>query len=165
MEKQAGVSGGSFRLLGIVPRIAAIVSARIITPYDSIVTSKLFPMQVLAVIVIGVSAATIGIIEDNDFLELVRDTDRLVGDAKDLQDLINQSLGAAGWLIALGFGVLVGEVVAIILTILIFSQSLKLVLQIIVRGILHLLLNNSSKHNTVFLATGHTIQCCSGNLL
>ena len=138
MEKEGGVAGGFFRLLGIVPRIATIVSARIITPYDSIVTSKLFPMQVLAVIVIGVSAATIGIIVNNTILDDVRDfdRDRLTDDGKDLQDLTNQSLGAAGWLIALGVGVLIGDIIAIILYTIVNIQPLKLIIQTIVSGIL-----------------------------
>lgn len=94
-------------------------------------------MQVLAVILIGVSAATIGIIKDNWILELVRDADRdhLSSDGKAFQDLINRSLVAAGCLIALSVGVLIGDVVVITLTI-VNIQSLKLLIQIHVSGTL-----------------------------
>lgn len=87
-------------------------------------------------ILIAVSAGTIGIINNNDILDGVRDADRedLPSAGKDLYDLINRSLAAAGWLIVLGVGVIVGEVVAIILTILNF-ESLRLVVQIIVSDI------------------------------
>ena len=94
-------------------------------------------------ILIGVSAATIGIIENNEALERVQDADRgfLSRAVKDLQDLINQSLGAGGWLIALSVCVLIGETVAIVLETVpivlaaINFQPLKLVRQIFVSGI------------------------------
>ena len=94
-------------------------------------------------ILIGVSAATIGIIEDNELLEVIQDANRIILSSaeKDLQDLINQSLGAGGWLIALSVGVLIGETVAIVLAIINF-QPLKLVRQIIVSGILCFFLNS-----------------------
>ena len=75
----------------------------------------------LALILIGVAAGTIrtiSIIDNNEILEILRDHDRedLPTSVKELQDLTNRSLGAAGWLIVVGVGVLVAEIVATIYT-------------------------------------------------
>ena len=99
-------------------------------------------MQVLALILVGVAAGTIGIINSNDVLENVRDAENLSGDAKDFQDLIIRSLGAAGWLIVLGIGVIIAEIVAIILVVVLGiakAQVLQLIIQIIVSYIFVLL--------------------------
>ena len=97
-------------------------------------------IQVLALILIGVAAGTIGIISNNETLELVRDFDRkiLTTAGEELQDLTNRSLGAAGWLIVVGVGVLVAEIVATILAIA-NVQTMKLAIQIIVSEIFGLL--------------------------
>ena len=71
-------------------------------------------IQIFAMILIAVSAGTIGIISNNETLREVAPKD-------DLQDLINQSASAAGWLIALSGGLLIGEAVATI------SAELRLV--------------------------------------
>lgn len=81
-------------------------------------------------ILIGVSAGTIGIISSNDeTLQSVRTSDGLSESSAELLDLVNRSLSSAGWLIVLGVGVLVAETVAIILAVVL---SPKLVLQVIV---------------------------------
>ena len=101
-------------------------------------------MQVLALILIGVAAGTIGLINNNDIIDIVRDFDRddLSDDGKDFQDLIFRSLGAAGWLIVLGVGVIIAEIVAIILVVVLViakAQVLQLIIQIIVSCIFVLL--------------------------
>ena len=111
-------------------------------------------MQVLALILIGVAAGTIGLINNNDLLEALRDADRdtLSDDFKDFQDLIIRSLGAAGWLIVLGGGVIIAEIVAIILVVVLGiaqAQVLQLIIQIIVSCIFVLL---QQRNNHVLFA-------------
>ena len=109
-------------------------------------------MQVLALILLGVAAGTIGLINNNDVLEIVRDAENLGGDAKDLQDLIFRSLGAAGWLIVLGGGVIIAEIVAIILVVVLGiaqAQVLQLIIHIIVSCIFVLL---QQRNNHVLFA-------------
>ena len=113
-------------------------------------------MQVLALILIGVAAGTIGVINNNDVLEGVRDADRdtLSDDFKDFQDLIIRSLGAAGWLIVLGIGVIIAEIVAIVLVVVLViakAQVLQLVIQIIVSYIFVLLQQLKSVITTFFV--------------
>jgi len=112
-------------------------------------------MQVLALILVGVAAGTIGVINSNDTLENVRDADRdtLSDDEKDFQDLIFRSLGAAGWLIVLGVGVIIAEIVAIILVVVLViakAQGLQLIIQIIVSCIFVLLQQLKSVITTCF---------------
>ena len=83
-------------------------------------------------ILIAISAATIGIIENNDAFDTLRDfSGKLSTPLENLLILISRSLGASGWLIFIGIGVIVAEAIAISLAI-INIQTLKLVLQIIV---------------------------------
>lgn len=74
-------------------------------------------------ILTGVSAVTIGILDNNVSVPI------------NLQD---RSLAAAGWLMVLGGGVFIGEAVATALAIANF-HSLKVVTQILVSGTLHVL--------------------------
>lgn len=130
MEREIEVSGGLFRLLYIALRVGTVVSARYIKPHDSIAATEILPVQVLAVTLISVSTATIGIIENND-LEAMRDSSA----GRDLQNLIKQSLGTAVSLIVLGVGVLIAESVVIAFAVINF-QPLKLVRKVLVSGIL-----------------------------
>lgn len=98
-------------------------------------------------ILIGVSAGTIGIISSNDeTLQSVRTSDGLSESSAELLDLVNRSLSSAGWLIVLGVGVLVAETVAIILAVVL---SPRLVLQVIV-----------SIQCCIFLLTVRTLSFC-----
>ena len=142
MESGVGIPGDPSRLLNIAPRIATIVSMHdIIMSHDSkYYSEELLLIQVLALILIGVAAGTIGIVSNNEALEAVRDFDVKSAPPAftELQDLINRSLGAAGWLIVMGVGVLVAEIVATILAIA-NVQTMKLAIQIIVSEIFGLL--------------------------
>lgn len=83
-------------------------------------------------ILIGTAAWTIRTITN---IETLRDIDRdILPDAgKDLQDLVDRSLGYAGWLIMLSVGVIIAEIVAIVLVLMLAQfQALQLVIQIIV---------------------------------
>ena len=115
-------------------------------------------MQVLAVILIGFSVATIGFAA-NVNKRFPYSTD------EELQDLINRSLAAAGWLTALSVGVLIAEAVIIVLAV-INVQPRKLVRQILVSAELILcFLITVAIPNTLFLRAGYTIQYCSCNFL
>ena len=86
-------------------------------------------------ILIAFSAATIGIIENNDLFEDLRDFSGTLPDSlEDLLILISRSLGVSGWLIFLGAGVIVAEAIAILLAIL-NIQTLRLAIQIIVSAL------------------------------
>ena len=85
-------------------------------------------MQIFAVVLVGISAATIGVINNNDVLDFVQNFDGELTDAgQELQDLIFGSLSAAVWLILLAGAVVIGEIIAIILF-MINIEALKLVL-------------------------------------
>ena len=86
----------------------------------------------LAVVLLGISAATIGVINNNDALDSLRKFDGELLDAlQELQDLIFRSLAAAGWLILLAGAVVIAEIIAILLLIANFD-ALKLALGILV---------------------------------
>ena len=89
-------------------------------------------VQLLAVVLVGISAATIGVINNNDALDFVRKFDGELPDTlQELQDLIFRSLAAAGWLILLAGVVVIAEVIAIVLLMANF-EALKLALGILV---------------------------------
>ena len=91
-----------------------------------------FLWQVLALVLLGISAATIGVIENNKIFDVLRNYDGELDDAgQELLDLILRSLAAAGWLILLGGAVVIAEIIAIVLLIANFD-ALKLVLGILV---------------------------------
>jgi hypothetical protein len=92
----------------------------------------LFSLQVLAVILLILSAATSGVIVNNDVLEALRTFAGLVdGPAKDLLDLINGSLGIAGWLIVLFVVVLIAEIVFIVINIIWPSNLISGIIEIL----------------------------------
>ena len=111
-------------------------------------------MQFLALILIGAAAGTIGII-NNNVLRFLRDANRdyLSDDAKDLQDLIYRSLGAAGCLIVLSGGVIIAKCVAIILAVVLVhakAQRFQWKMHIIVSCIFVLLQQLKSVITTFF---------------
>ena len=109
--------------------------------HDSIHNSEeLLIIQVLALILIGVAAGTIGIVSNNEALEAVRKYHNIYPTSAytELYNLINQSLGAASWLIVVCVGVLIAEIVITILEIA-NVQTMKLIIQIIVSEIFGLL--------------------------
>ena len=91
-----------------------------------------FHLQLLALVLLGISAATIGVIENNDAFDIIRKFDgELPHYLQELRDLILRSLAAAGWLILLAGAVVIAEVIAIVLFMANF-ESLKLALGILV---------------------------------
>ena len=97
----------------------------------------LFSLQVLAVVILLVSAGTIGIIVNNEALDRVRTTSssELSDAGLQLQVLILRSLGSAGWLILLAVGVGIAEIVAILLRVTFNTEAYKLALGVIVSAL------------------------------
>jgi len=151
-------------LLSIAARIGTVVSTdNTMAHYPC---ENVLLMQVLGLLLIGVAGGTIGIITNNDALELVRDLDRdtLTSAGKELRDLTNLSLGAAVWLIVLNVGIIIAEIIAAILVPVITKfQVLQVVMQIIVS--IFVLLQELKSIITTFLFAGHTIQYRSCTLL
>lgn len=97
-------------------------------------TSHCFFLQVLALILIAISAATFGTIYNNLYLKtvLLSDGVELLSAFKDLQDLMTRSLAAAGFIMLLGVIVLIAEITAIVLVAI--FKSLHLAILIVVSG-------------------------------
>ncbi|CAI7997254.1 hypothetical protein GBAR_LOCUS2117 [Geodia barretti] len=74
---------------------------------------------VLAVVLLIVSAATIGVINNNEGLRRVRDYDGpttgIFEDVAELQALILSTQGSAAWLIVMTIGIVIAEAIAIVL--------------------------------------------------
>ncbi|CAI8025065.1 hypothetical protein GBAR_LOCUS14502 [Geodia barretti] len=93
---------------------------------------------VLAVVLLIVSAATIGVINNNEGLRDVRDYDgpttgnTLIEDTVELQTLILSTQGSAAWLIIMSIGIVIAEAIAIVLIIIDLQGNGKLIVGILV---------------------------------
>ena len=88
----------------------------------------------LAVVLLGISGATIEVINNNDLLDSVRKSDdELTDPLQELQDLILRSYAVASWLVVLSTAIVIAEIISIILLLSHFeSPTLKLFLGIMV---------------------------------
>ncbi|CAI8025062.1 hypothetical protein GBAR_LOCUS14502 [Geodia barretti] len=92
---------------------------------------------VLAVVLLIVSAATIGVINNNEGLRDVRDYDgpttgnTLIEDTVELQTLILSTQGSAAWLIIMSIGIVIAEAIAIVLIIIDLQGNGKLIVGIL----------------------------------
>ncbi|CAI7997241.1 hypothetical protein GBAR_LOCUS2117 [Geodia barretti] len=92
---------------------------------------------VLAVVLLIVSAATIGVINNNEGLRNVRDYDgpttgnTLIEDVVELQGLIVLTQDSAAWLIVMTIGIVIAEAIAIVLIIIDLQGNGKLIVGIL----------------------------------
>ncbi|CAI8025063.1 hypothetical protein GBAR_LOCUS14502 [Geodia barretti] len=89
---------------------------------------------VLAVVLLIVSAATIGVINNNEGLRDVRDYDGpTTGSSSfvELQTLILSTQGSAAWLIVMSIGIVIAEAIAIVLIIIDLQGNGKLIVGIL----------------------------------
>ena len=88
----------------------------------------------LAIVILGISGATIEVINHNDALDSVRKSDdELTDPLQELQDLILRSLAVASWLVVLATAIVIAEIISISLLFSNFkSPALKLFLGIMV---------------------------------
>ncbi|CAI7997243.1 hypothetical protein GBAR_LOCUS2117 [Geodia barretti] len=90
---------------------------------------------VLAVVLLIVSAATIGVINNNEGLRRVRDYDGpttgIFEDVAELQALILSTQDSAAWLIVMTIGIVIAEAIAIVLIIIDLQGNGKLIVGIL----------------------------------